>query len=83
MNEMDGQFSDQVALVTGSATGNGRAIAIGLATLGANVVVVDINKMEAEQTAKAIHDLGRRAIYIEADVSLQGDVNMMVQEALR
>lgn len=83
MNEMDGQFSDQVALVTGSATGNGRAIAIGLATLGANVIVVDINKMEAEQTAKAIHDLGRRAIYIEADVSLQGDVNMMVQEALQ
>jgi 3-oxoacyl-[acyl-carrier protein] reductase len=82
LSETDGYFLDKTALVTGSATGNGKAIAIGLATLGANIVVVDINKMEAEQTVAAIHALGCKAICIEADVSMQSEVNMMVQEAL-
>jgi NAD(P)-dependent dehydrogenase (short-subunit alcohol dehydrogenase family) len=56
------------ALVTGAAHGNGRAIALGLAAHGADVVVSDVDLAGAERTA-AIRDQGRSACAFPLDVT--------------
>jgi 3-oxoacyl-[acyl-carrier protein] reductase len=58
------------ALVTGGARGLGKAICLNLARQGADIAFVDIGRPEvAEATAAEIEALGRRAIYIPADVT--------------
>lgn len=52
----------RVALVTGAARGIGKAIALGLASYGADVALVDLDAAGAEQTAAEIRGLGRRAL---------------------
>jgi NAD(P)-dependent dehydrogenase (short-subunit alcohol dehydrogenase family) len=81
----------KVALVTGSARGIGRAYALRLARLGADVVINDINLKAAEEfgerlTAATVMDeiknLGRRSIGIQADVSRKTDVDGMFRKIL-
>jgi enoyl-[acyl-carrier protein] reductase III len=62
-------FEGKVALVTGSGRGIGRAIALELATNGADVVVNYFrNRKPAEETAAAIREVGRRAVVVKANV---------------
>lgn len=88
------KLAGRVALVTGSARGLGRAYAIRLARLGADVVVNDIdlhaNQMYdeplspgCETVADEIRALDRRALAIEADVTDEAQVRGMVDEAAR
>lgn len=58
---MDIRFDGQVVLVTGAAQGNGRALALGFAESGADVVVVDRNAERIAETAQAVRALGRKA----------------------
>jgi len=62
-------FEGQVALVTGSARGMGRAHAQLLATRGADVVVHDILAEQAEATAELVRDAGRRAHVMVVDIT--------------
>jgi NAD(P)-dependent dehydrogenase (short-subunit alcohol dehydrogenase family) len=57
------------ALITGAASGIGRASAIRFAEEGANVAVADRNLAAAEETAAAVRKLGRKATAIQVDVS--------------
>jgi 3-oxoacyl-[acyl-carrier protein] reductase len=66
------RLQNKVALVTGAASGFGKAIAETYAREGAKVAVVDINAAAANDAAKAI---GRGAIAIAADVSRKADVD--------
>jgi 3-oxoacyl-[acyl-carrier protein] reductase len=59
----------RVAFVTGAAQGIGRAIALALAEVGANVAGGDVNLEGMEKTAKEIEALGRRALALKLDVS--------------
>ena len=59
----------QVAMVTGSGQGIGRAIALRFAREGADLAIVDINRETADATAREIVALGRRAVVTVADVS--------------
>ena len=62
-------FSNKTALITGSGRGIGRAIALYFARHGADVVVNFFrNRAPAEETAREIEKLGRRALVIKADV---------------
>ncbi len=72
------------ALVTGASRGIGRAIALGLARDGFDLVVNDIPRQEAELAAVAeeIAMLGRRGIALLADVSDRAEVGSMVEAAL-
>src|SRR4030042_3950164 len=72
----------KVALVTGAAQGIGRAIALLLAQKGADIVVSDINLEKAEETAKEIEAIGRKAMAIRADVANANDVERMVEAIL-
>ena len=62
------RLDDRVALVTGSATGLGQAIAIGLAKAGADVVVSDLPGQSTEETAQAAAAHGARVLHLDLDV---------------
>jgi NAD(P)-dependent dehydrogenase (short-subunit alcohol dehydrogenase family) len=62
-------LTDRVALVTGTAQGMGRAMAIALAEAGAHVMLLDRNTEGNEATAHTIAALGRRAIPVTCDTS--------------
>jgi 3-oxoacyl-[acyl-carrier protein] reductase len=76
-------LSNKVAVVTGSARGIGKAIALKLAEVGADVVVNDIPAAaEAlEATANEIKALGRKSLAVTADVSSSVDVNKFIETA--
>lgn len=61
-------LTDRVAVVTGAGAGLGRAMARGLATFGAHVMILDVNEDAATETAVAIESLGRRAYATRCDV---------------
>ena len=77
---MDGPLSGQVAIVTGSARGIGRATAERLSADGAYVVLVDSDGEEVRSAAAA---LGDRASPVPADVSDPGSVTEAVSLVLR
>ncbi|HWC98084.1 MAG TPA: 3-oxoacyl-ACP reductase family protein [Candidatus Sulfopaludibacter sp.] len=76
------ELSGKTALVTGSSRGIGRAIALGLAGAGCDIVVNYQHRSgEAEETAARIRHLGRRCAVIQADVSVASEVTRLVGEA--
>lgn len=66
---MSGLLSGHRAAVTGAGSGIGRAIAVGYAQQGAEVVVLDINAETAADTAKMINDAGGKASSYAIDVA--------------
>jgi NAD(P)-dependent dehydrogenase (short-subunit alcohol dehydrogenase family) len=62
-------LTGRVALVTGAASGLGRAMALALARHGADVMLADRNTAGIEETAQRIRQHGRRAVPVTADVS--------------
>jgi NAD(P)-dependent dehydrogenase (short-subunit alcohol dehydrogenase family) len=75
--ELDGQ----AAIVTGAGRGIGRAIALELASLGANIVVAELNEAAAADTATAVGQAGRRGVGIKVDVTRAEDRQAMVAKA--
>jgi len=63
------RLKDKVAIVTGAGQGIGKAIALGLAKEGCSVIVNDINEQTGQQTTQEIQDLGRKAVFVQGDVS--------------
>ena len=73
------RLKDKTAIVTGAGSGFGKGIAMRFAKEGARVGVIDIN---AEAAREVVSQIGNSAFAMEADVSIDGDVSRMVQEAL-
>ena len=74
-------LSGRVAVVTGGASGIGRAVAEVLASAGARVVVGDLNAAGAKETAVAIREGGGEAVAHEVDVSQREQVGALVERA--
>ncbi|HEY7212551.1 MAG TPA: SDR family oxidoreductase [Bryobacteraceae bacterium] len=72
----------KTAVVTGSGSGIGRAIARAFAEEGANVVVADIQPQAAKDTASAIEAAGGRALALTVDVADPGSVARLVEATL-
>ncbi|WP_195573073.1 3-oxoacyl-[acyl-carrier-protein] reductase [Paenibacillus sp. 1001270B_150601_E10] len=73
----------KVALVTGASRGIGRAIALALASAGADVVVNYAgSEAAAKETAQAIEAMGRRAITVQANVGKSDEAEQLVKTAL-
>jgi 3-oxoacyl-[acyl-carrier protein] reductase len=74
-------FSEEVAWVTGSSTGIGRATAVGLAEQGCRVVVhYNRSEDEAREVVGRIESSGREAMLVGGDVADAGSVKKMVRE---
>lgn len=70
-------FQDQVALVTGAASGIGRATAEMFARQGSKVVVSDVNEAGGAETVDTIRQAGGEAIFIRCNVADIDDVNAL------
>ncbi|MUH01498.1 SDR family oxidoreductase [Scytonema sp. UIC 10036] len=75
-------LKDKVALVTGGTAGIGRATAIAYAQQQAKVVVVGRRMDEGEETVRSIKEAGGEAIFVQADVTKEDDVEAMVDKAV-
>ncbi len=80
--ERGGLVDGKVALVTGGASGIGRASAIAFAREGARVVVCDLNGAEGEETANAIRKDGGEASFVRVDVSDEAQVESLVKRVV-
>lgn len=76
------RFKDKVAIVTGAASGIGRATATLLAQEGAKVLIVDVNDDAGYETASTIKNKGDEASYCHADVSLSAESQKMIKTAI-
>ncbi len=77
------ELHDRVAIVTGGSKGLGKAMAAGLASAGANLVLVSRNQAEVEAAADEISsDYGVQAIGIQADVTSEEQVQGVVDTCI-
>jgi NAD(P)-dependent dehydrogenase (short-subunit alcohol dehydrogenase family) len=76
-------FNNKTAIVTGSSGGIGKAVAIGLAKEGADIVLASRNVPKLEEVKKEIEALGRKAAAIQCDVSIDASVTAMKDKALK
>jgi NAD(P)-dependent dehydrogenase (short-subunit alcohol dehydrogenase family) len=72
----------KVAIVTGAASGIGRASAVVFAREGAKVVVADQNEEAAKETATKIATEGHEAHFVKVDVSSEADIRRMVEDTV-
>ena len=79
---MPGILDGKVALITGAASGIGRATAKIFAREGARLVLVDVAEKGGQETLQMIQELDGKAIFRHADVSKSADVNAAVVEAV-
>jgi NAD(P)-dependent dehydrogenase (short-subunit alcohol dehydrogenase family) len=75
------ELSGQVAIVTGAGRGIGRATALELAGMGADIVVAELDRAGAERTASEVKGLGRRVSVVRTDVTSRGDLKAMADRA--
>lgn len=79
---MTQEFSGRIALITGGASGIGRATALKFAEQGAHVVILDTNLAGGERAAAMVREKGTEALYIPGDVSKSDDVESAVQKTV-
>lgn len=91
MHEADGDLHDlrnlfdldgRTALVTGGASGLGQAIAAGMASFGANVVLSDIDELGLEESRRLLQGISPNVIAIPADVTNLESVEELVRQAV-
>src|SRR5205814_2645850 len=82
MPKTPGYFAGKTIIITGAASGIGRATALIFAREGANVVCPDVNEHGARDTAAAVNGAGSQALTVKADVTARAQVGDMVERAL-
>jgi 3-oxoacyl-[acyl-carrier protein] reductase len=75
-------FAGKTIIITGAASGIGRATALIFAREGANVVCADVNEAGARKTADEVNGKGSQALGLKADVTSRAQVNDVVTRAL-
>ena len=82
MTEIQKEFADQVAIVTGAAMGIGQACAEIFAARGAHVVIADIDEAAGKATADEMTKAGGSVIFARVDVSSMADMEAMAKIAI-
>lgn len=72
-------FEDKIALITGAASGIGRATARAFADEGARVIVLDVSTEAGHETVQLVEEDGGEAAFIKADVSQAEEVETAIQ----
>jgi NAD(P)-dependent dehydrogenase (short-subunit alcohol dehydrogenase family) len=76
------RLENKVAVITGAASGMGKAIAELYAKEGAKVIISDLNLQGAEEVASAITANGGEAIAVKTNVAVEGDIHEMIDLAV-
>lgn len=76
------RFSEKVMIVTGGASGIGKAVALRAAEEGAKVVIVDMNARLGLEVQQAIASKGQDAIFIETDLNKEDDVIHVMKQTI-
>lgn len=76
------KLTGQTTIVTGSTSGIGKEIALLFASEGANVAVVGRNQERGNKVVSEIEQKGRKAIFIETDVTIESSVKKMVDKVI-
>ncbi len=71
----------KTAIVTGGSTGLGKGMSIGLATAGADILLVD--HVECDETAKIVRSQGRKVVTMNVDLSTMESIGKVVDTAIR
>jgi NAD(P)-dependent dehydrogenase (short-subunit alcohol dehydrogenase family) len=80
---MTNRLQDRVAVVTGAAQGNGRAIVEAFAREGARTVIADISEEGAWRAAKEIESFGQASIGVHTDVTKVADINNLLVQTIK
>ncbi len=79
---MSDKLKGKVALITGSARGIGKEIAMEFAREGSDIVICDVNLEQANETARLIEDMGRRSLSFKVDVTDFNQVQDLINKIL-
>lgn len=77
------QLGGKVAIVTGAGQGIGKAIALKLASYGADVAVADVNLAAAEETSREIKSYGKRSLAMKVDVASLKETEEMAEKVFK
>jgi NAD(P)-dependent dehydrogenase (short-subunit alcohol dehydrogenase family) len=80
---MAGKLNGKVAIVTGAASGIGKAIASAFADEGADIAVVDLQEAKGQAVVKTLKDKGRKSVFIKANASESREVSDMMNEVVK
>ena len=80
---MSGRLAGKAAVITGGASGMGRAAALRFAQEGAAVAIADLDAERGERVAGAIGADGGQALFVKTDVSREEDCDRLIEAAVR
>jgi len=80
---MSGQLNGKVALITGGASGIGRATALTFAREGAKLIIADMNEDGGQQTVHMITEHGGEATFVQVDVSRATEVEALISKTVQ
>src|SRR4026209_2509134 len=75
---MPGRLEGRIAVITGGGSGIGRACALRFASEGATVCVADLDKGGAEETARCVEAVGRKALALQTDITAEAANDAMI-----
>ena len=79
---MAGRLDGKVAIITGAASGLGKAMAERFAGEGASVVVADVNTASGKEVVESIRQQGGKSLFVETNVTLSADCERVVTETV-
>lgn len=74
-------MKNQVAVITGAASGIGRSVALKLAENGAKIVLLDLSEQKAHRVLEVLNMLGSEALFIKTDVAESEQVQCAIEKA--
>ncbi|MBA4180805.1 MAG: NAD(P)-dependent oxidoreductase [Anaerolinea sp.] len=80
---MAGRLEGRVAIITGGASGIGRACAETFAREGADIVIGDLDEVRVDEVLRAVAAMGRKAAFVRTDTSQEADCEALAEYAER